>query len=72
MFVGRNDERDAYVVDIMAELFTLWSDHPTKIAQLELLTVYYVGFIFVASQARACHSLRTCMPLSKLSRLMPR
>ena len=29
------------------------AEHPTKIAQLELLTVY-VGFIFVASQARSC------------------
>ena len=56
MFVGPNDERDACVVDITAELFTLWSDHPTKIAQLELLIVY-VGFIFVASQARACQGL---------------
>ena len=56
LFVGPHGERDAYVVDITAELFTLWSDHPTKIAQLELLTVY-VGFIFVASQARSCQGL---------------
>ena len=56
LFVGPRGERDAYVVDITAELFTLWSDHPTKIAQLELLTVY-VGFIFVASQARSCQGL---------------
>ena len=56
LFVGPQGERDAYVVDITAELFTLWSEHPTKIAQLELLTVY-VGFIFVASQARSCQGL---------------
>ena len=56
LFVGPQGERDAYVVDITAELFNLWSDHPTKIAQLELLTVY-VGFIFVASQARSCQGL---------------
>ena len=43
-------------MDITEELFALWSDHATKIAQLELLTVY-VGFIFVASQARSCQGL---------------
>lgn len=52
-FIGPNDESDAYVVDIAPALFDLWSEHPTKIAQLELLAVY-VGFIFVASQARSC------------------
>ena len=52
LFVGPQGERDAYVIDVSPHLFDLWSERPTKIGQLELLTVYVV-FIFVASQARS-------------------
>ena len=56
LFIDPQGRRRAYVVHIRPEIFDVWSHHETKIAQLELLTVY-MGLAYNASSTRGMHGM---------------
>ena len=56
LFIDPRGSRRAYVVHISPKIFTVWSNHEAKIAQLELLTVY-MGLAYNASSARGMHGI---------------
>ena len=56
LFIDPRGNRRAYVVHISPKIFTVWSHHEAKIAQLELLTVY-MGLAYNASSVRGMHGI---------------